>query len=355
MYLNRLINFIEWLYGRENLLSNPVTKQSYPINVLPLDIDNPEQLLNELTQDTRKFPETTPLLQQLQDENRKLWNGRTFVFRGLSYTSGGIRMHCAIGHYFDAINTSSVLEKELIDTFKYPCLDNFDTIYKSLKFRYNLHEGKRGTLLLNDLWSSEKRSALLSISTLFAFNTGEGYHYYAGRRSLKLADGAGLFHIIPSLIFQPVGSEGEEFKEFSITSSILREIREELFSKDESTNYDSPEINLLLEYIRSGEAEIKITCLAMDLYNLRPEIQAVLIVHNSSWFEEFHEYISPCDEYDPDNFLMIDIDDNTIFHEQGIFSIQKSVPVGSACLISGLPLVRCLRDNYTRQQQGRDE
>lgn len=365
IYTSTITAFLEWLYGDEALLKSPCGTV-YPVTVKSCTLVNPEDVLLDLIPDSRQFPATSWLLEELKQQNSHLWNGRTYVFRELDSASSWPRLLCSTGYYFDTVNTCLILTEELKRTIAAVRETDFASLYEAMSVRRGIHANQTGKAALEDVWTGANRSAAISISCLFAVYDGVSYRYYVRRRSSKLADDAGLFHVIPSMVFQPVAKEGQERDDFNITNTILRELAEELFDYQDLTATDVnvksdswapyPEIVALQELLQKGEAELVIAGVAMDLFNLRPEIIAVLVVHSADWLKQYQsqirfstsEYVSDADsESAADGYESYrDIDDDSVFQPDGEFSPANGVPVGAACLILGLPIARQLRDRY---------
>jgi len=352
-----LTKFLAWLYGEEALLKSSYST-IYPVAVKLCTLTNPEDVLVDLTEDTRQFPATSWLLEEMKQQNQHLWNGKTYVFLGLDSTSTDPRLHCAEGYYFDTVNTCIVLEEELKRNLAKATESDFASLYATMHLRRAIHQNQIGKAALADAWSGERRSAAIAICCLFVASDGVSYRYYVRRRSANLADGAGLYHVIPSMVFQPIAKDGNEPDSFSITNTILREVAEELFDHEEEVTPEHetncpPEIMALRELLQTGGAELLITGVAMELLSLRPEILAVLIVHDPEWLQQYESHIRfSSSEYandTEDTKSDRDLDDETVLEPGGEFAPENCVVAGAACLIVGLPVARQLRDRYSHQ------
>lgn len=347
--ISMINNFLAWLYGEDALLKSPVGIP-YPVTVKPCILDNPEAVLQELTEDTRQFPNSSPLLEEMKQKNQHLWNGRTYVFLGLDTASPYPRLRCGSGYYFDMVNTCMMLEQELTRTISQTPELDFAALYERMPLRRALHQNQTGEAALQDVWTGVHRSATLAISCLFAAYSGKSYRYYVSRRSAQVADGAGLYHIIPSMVFQPINSDKQPQNSFNITNTILREVAEELFNHPENTPTDYPEIATLRELLETGGAELVVTGVAMDLLNLQPEILATFVIHDQTWLQQYqHQIRFSRDEYvtDADESKSYrNLEDDSILQPGGEFAPENCVVVGAACLIVGLPVARQLGDRY---------
>lgn len=361
-HISEITDFLTWLYGEEALLHghNGIV---YPVTVKRCYAINPEDILLDVISDNRQFPNSSRLLEEMKQKQLHLWNGPTYVFRKLGQVSHLPQLQCSVGHYFDTINTCMVLAEELKPNIATGTDVNFDSLYRAMPLRRTLHAGRTGKAALEDVWTGNNRSAAISISCLFVVCDRVSYYYYAHRRSSKLADDAGLYHVIPSMVFQPITEHVQSPYDFNITNTILRELAEELFERDEFTDTDIeaehsgayPEIVALQELLRAGSAELVVTGVAVDLLTLRPEILAVLVVHASDWLGRFQQDIQFCSEFrdaaDPPSKIheqesRFYLDDDSILQPGCEFGLENSVVTGAACLILGLPVARQLRDRY---------
>ena len=356
--ITRIVSFLSWLYGEEALLKGP-HRTIYPVTVRPFMSSDIEDILWELIPDDRRFPRTSDVLERMKRENRHLWNGRTYILREVIDKKSFPGLRCSPGCYFDTINTCAVLVEELNCLVSTPGSNNsdFPRVYKNMPGRQRIHPGLMKQDALGDVWSGKGRSAAIGISCLFVINDGASYRYCMHRRSTGVADDAGLYHIVPSMIFQPISRDEQD--DFNITRCILRELGEELFSHDEiygpgdkAPVKEYSEMVSLRQLLQTAEAELVITGLAVDLLNLRPEILSVLIVHQEEWFYRHHQAFrfSPL-EYavDKETPGYVELDDAAIFESNGEFAPHRCTAVGAACLVVGLPAARKLRDGYRKK------
>ncbi|BAZ90683.1 hypothetical protein NIES932_21850 [Raphidiopsis curvata NIES-932] len=155
------------------------------------------------------------------------------------------------------------------------------------------------------------------------------------QRSGQVADGPGQYHIVPSMVFQPTGTDPFDPDSYNVEKTILREVAEELFNYEEG-DFDPlshPEIADLKTLLDQGGATLKITGIAMDLLCLRPELLTLLCIQDSTWFERHggslcfsdHEY-----DYDPSSGeSWRSILDDEPFQSEGELAPHRCVATGA--------------------------
>lgn len=189
----------------------------------------------------------------------------------------------------NAVKTSDVLAAELLTEFgeHKPETHQFDEFAERLVLRNYVHAMERSIAV------PIGRSAALSIATAVVFLHGGSYKALVRERSKNVAVYGGLLHVAPSGMFQPVFRCYE--KEYSIRHNFLREYLEELMGRADldlpkgeyafDFFYDDPNLRHLRDLEAAGEAALVVTGLAVDLFNLRPEICTLLLIRDSHWFE----------------------------------------------------------------------
>jgi hypothetical protein len=375
-----MTRFLAWLYG-EDALFRSATGLTYPLHVRSW-VDQPKavgQVLGKLCPENRQFPRSSWLLAELQSNHKHLWNGKTYALadralapdtkrdtkrdtRTMAMLGDDDRLHCTVGSYFDTVNTCTILEVELERAIARSSSNHSPTLspaqlYQALPLRRQLHGDRRGHDALLDAWSGRDRSAAVAISCCFVVNTGStgsvdhgsrgGTHrYFLRQRSAQVADGAGQYHIVPSMVFQPTQTDPFDPESYSLTTMILREIAEELFDREEGDqDYDCyPEITDLKYLLNSGGAMLGITGVAMDLLCLRPEVLALFWVQDDTWFQRHgasmrfsrHEYAQ--ESHMGDSWRSIE--DDHPFQSSGEFAPGRCVATGAASALLGTQYLR---------------
>jgi len=345
---SQTIPFLTWLYGGNYLLKNS-QGNIFPASLKRLPALSSNQLSFQSVTDIRKFPKDSIVLQSLKKRQKHVWNGQTYVFHQLKQKQGQYLLEYSLGNYFDMLNTCGVLEKEIQDLTNNNKQD-FSQIYNLMENRRRLHNNKTGEQAFQDVWRGFGRSSAIGVSCLFVIKSMDSYYYILRRRSENVAEDSGLIHIIPSLIFQPAMNDDTTKMGNNLLQSVLREIGEELFSREEtndSENRDAikntyPEIECLEKYLETGQAEFVITGLSVNLLNMRQEILTTLIVHNSNWHEKFSK--DYC--FSPLEYVSMDEDSNSGFidlydHSAWNGESPKSYTVEcAACLEASLKKAR---------------
>lgn len=340
------VDFLAWLYGSDRLFRGP-GDLTYPLVVRTTVSPDPAAILGDWARENRSFDPSSWLLEEMQQRNSHLWNGETYAMRYLETAPEGDRLHCTTGSYFDTVNTCTILEVELRRAMATVPEDaSHEVRYEAMPLRRALHGTRQGEEALEDAWSSRERSAAIAISCLFVVNDGQDYRYFVRQRSANLADGAGLYHIVPSMVFQPTAADPLDPKSYSIQNTIFREVAEELFDREESDPdlISCPEIADLQSLLANGGASLKISGIAMDLLCLRPEILAVLVVRDPQWLARYgsslrfsrHEYAT----IQPDSEGWRSVNDGSVFLPGGEFDPRHCVATGAASAILGLPWER---------------
>ena len=338
-----IVDFLVWLYGNDNLFRG-LTGLTYPLVVRTAK--NYNAVLGDWATETRAFPQSSWLLEEMQQGNSHLWNAKTYALRYLETSPEGDRLHCTTGSYFDTVNTCTILEVELRRAMvRVPDDAPHEIRYEAMPLRRALHGTRKKSEALEDTWLGRGRSAAIAISCLFAVYDGQDYKYFVRQRSANLADGAGLYHIVPSMVFQPTTNDPLESKSYNIQNTILREVAEELFDHEDSDldPITYPEIADLQSLLVNGGASLKISGIAMVLLCLRPEILAVLVVRDPQWWACHHSSLRfSRHEYatnQPESEGWRSVNDNSLFSRGGEFDPCNCVATGAASAILGLPLI----------------
>lgn len=218
-------------------------------------------------------------LHDLQNSKRGLHNGPTFTLKHIR--DNPLKLRGAIGRYYDMLATCAALEHELRDAaaegwMRAPVRT---TYHRQVEPQHAL---KRGL----------KRSAAVGIGTLTVFNHQGIYKAILARRSQKTAFDSGLFHVLPAMMFQPTTADFAHPQEWSIKHQIWREALEEMFNMPEQTApprwdffYEHPALLYLQDLMAAGKAQLYLTGIILNLLTLRPEVSALLLIHDAAWYE----------------------------------------------------------------------
>lgn len=191
-----------------------------------------------------------------------------------------LKLRARLGHYWPMLATCDALDHE---SRKYA-----EGYINTTPLRDALHRKHPVADLLR---TGVGREAVLGGAVLTVFFHDGHYRLIVAQRASHLAVGAGLYHVAPAFIFQPLNRQAAPEEEWSLRYQLLREFGEELFGLEEATAESGraavmaqppvAELNTMLE---DGRAEVHLTGIAVNLLSLRPEICALLVIHDPDWF-----------------------------------------------------------------------
>lgn len=213
-------------------------------------------------------------LHTLENSNRHLFNGTTFIFKQLRQRP--LRIDATLGKYFDMIATCAWLEQEVVDVVTIGGM--------RLPMRSQYHRENDVKMALTH---GKERSAAIGAVMLVVFKDGKSYKAIVSRRTSEHATNPNALHLMPAFIFQPMG-ETVQTHEWSIKHHLYREYLEELFGMpegDASAMNNHPALLDLQAMEADGRAEMCLTGVSMNLMTLRPEISVVLVIHDKTWWE----------------------------------------------------------------------
>lgn len=217
-------------------------------------------------------------LHELQNRKPFLHNGYTFTMKRLM--AEPLKLRGVLGRYFDMLATCASLENELRDA----AADGW--MRAPSRTTYHRMVDPRDALL-----RGSKRCAAIGIGTLSVFNDRGAYKAMLARRSEKTAYDSGMFHVLPAMMFGPTTPKFANPQEWSVRHQVLREVLEEMFNMPEESApkrwdffYEHPALLYLQSLIDSGEAELCLTGVIINLLTLRPEISTLLLVHDPGWY-----------------------------------------------------------------------
>ena len=216
-------------------------------------------------------------LHDLQNSKPGLYNGQTFTLK--SIREKPLKLRGAIGRYYDMLGTCAALEREL----RHAVAEG----WMRAPSRATYHRVVQPTEALR---RGDKRSAAIGIGALTVFNDAGQYKALLARRSAATAFDSGLFHVLPAMMFGPTTDGFSDAREWSIKHQVLREVLEELFGLPEQRSptrwdffYDHPALRYLLSLLQTGAAQLCASGLILNLLTLRPEVSALLLIHDPEW------------------------------------------------------------------------
>lgn len=219
-------------------------------------------------------------LQTMQNSGRNIFNGVTFALKQVQLEP--LKLDFNYGYYFDMLATCGAFEIELRDAIvsKLIRLPGRSQYHREISHNAAL---VRGT----------GRSAAIGGACLTVFNHEGAYKAMLARRSAKNATDPGFFHLLPAFIFQPRQYPAQPH-ETQISYHIFREYLEELFAMPETvsptpldreeTFFNHPAYRYLQDLMQAGKAGLYLTGVALNLLTLRPEICALLLIHDPAWY-----------------------------------------------------------------------
>ncbi|MBI3978023.1 MAG: hypothetical protein HY331_07550 [Chloroflexi bacterium] len=289
-----LADFLADLYPGAPLLT--WAGRRYPVALFPAPADPPvapNAALGALDLVNRAAPDRAvrrlgrSYIRRLLASGRPLANLPIFAIDRLQIDSAGVpRLDCAIGRYFDALATGSLLELELLARLPNAAARGMAGLsWDRLPLRWRAQR-----LAGNPLWNGAGRAAAVGISTVLAFTREDrSFAVLLKERSLRLASAVDRFHVVPSLIFQPL--TGDPAQAFDVEAAVEREYLEEVLGVPEpgegppdAAAAGGADLAFLRHLRDRGEAELRLTGVAVDLLSLRPEICTLLLIRTPEWY-----------------------------------------------------------------------
>lgn len=278
-------------------------------------------------------------LDALLTEKPHLTNGRSFVFdRFTGDATSDYRLHAHLGQYFDMLATCDALDQETRRHIEHGT---------ATPLRDHLHRTHNPLSLLVD---GVGRSAVIGVATLIVFPQDGHYTTLIGRRAGSLATDPGRYHVLPAFVFQPSGPPELIAGEWSLSQQILREFGEEAFAMPEyadwpepvtSADYfaDYPPVADLRAMLADGRAVLELTGVVVSLLTLRPEVCAVIVIHDPDWYPRWRDALNAAMHTERQSTLYLPITDNNAFPDD---LHTHGVPQGMAAFWLGVERARAL-------------
>lgn len=366
-----LLLFLKWQYGEEKILEKGDC--IYPIAiyaaskdqrenieaVLQMPLDRNEPAIEGFIVNDSEYLE---ILNSLK-KDRGMIHGKdvntyTYAMKKL-IVDDEIKMQCNLGHYFSTFLSCESLEWEIrsnIKKLKGNDAEDFRRFLEQLPLRGDLH-----AKVDNPVRDGALRSAAIGISTLIAYHNNGSVNLLTKRRAKRgVPLRAGLLHVIPGFMFQPMTDYMDE--EYNVTHNIYREYLEELFNFPEPRDkrlhpthfYSDKRFVYLKSLLDNGEAKIYFTGVAVNLLNLRPEICTLLYITNDEWYakckndpelhweinEEFttiHENVAKPEEFIGE--LKLSSNDSQMIKDASLYP-HRTVPAGAGAFWLGVEALR---------------
>lgn len=322
-----LLEYLGWKYGEKRLLSR--AGRVYPTVCYEAQQADVESVLGALDAAPAVGTSENAVSRLALLVDRRLTNGHLYAMRRFS-PQPRLTMDCGVGRYFRMLDTCSAIEVELraaiLDGHREPAaLDG------ELRLRTAAHAAAGG----DPITSGAGRDAAIGLSMLVACRTKEGYQMRLARRGDGgLGLGCGQLHVVPSGMFDFADAR----RDYHVGAKLREEYAEELF----------PMVDPALEYLdvllRTGDAQLLFTGVAMDLLNLRPEICTLLVIHTPEWFEQARQ-ARLNDEFLPETAAggfhgwVYLASDEVMIQEAGLVP-ERMIPPGAAAFWMGVDLLR---------------
>jgi transcriptional regulator with XRE-family HTH domain len=307
-----------WLAERHGCRPLELWGRAYPVTVVwqnQAEAIAPDEILGDLNPvippplseslhlDPTSYAQARALVfQQLRFPGNRFGDveGYVYPFTELEFTPAGPRIHGKVGHYFDNLLTQYALEWELRRAIHRLGTAHLDGLADpgTLPLREAIQR------LGDPLRSGAGRCAAITVSTLFVFQRyNRRYICMLRRRGTEVAVSPGMWHVVPSGMFEPMYSDDQ----WSVTMNVWRELLEEVYDEKERIVPDAklpdhilgrPPIRIIRSLINEGNATHVLTGLCFDLLNLRPEICTLLLVKDPR-LAELHDPPMMCNwEYE---------------------------------------------------------
>jgi hypothetical protein len=217
------------------------------------------------------------------------WNDPAYRALEIRDPRGRPRIVCGMGWYFESLATSEVLDAELMRALA-PAPGRAVPL-AALPRRSWIHDRA-----VDPVTDGSGRSAALSVATVTMYRVDDRYEVVLSPRASWVARHRLYNHVAPSGIFQPFNrSSASSQSEFSVRTTLLRELLEELYGREDYDRKGSrllqdpasePEVRNLTTMLEDGRAELLYTGISINLLTLRPEICTLLLIHDPLWIQD---------------------------------------------------------------------
>lgn len=277
----RLTDYLRRLYQCQPFarqgIEHPVTVY-YPSEAQVYDVDSLLDTTPPVAESRDFAVYDYSYLHDLQNSKPGLYNGATFTMRQIRVNP--LRLRGQIGAYYDMLATCAALERES------QAAAEAGLMRAPSRTAYHRPVPPDVALLRGD-----GRSAAIGIGTLTVFNDGDVYRAILAKRSEATAFDSNMYHVLPAMMFGSTMANFADWREWSVKHQIWREVLEELFGLPEDSApkrwdhfYGHPALRYLLGLLETGKAQLCATGIILNLLTLRPEISALLLIHDPEWY-----------------------------------------------------------------------
>ena len=324
--------------------------RSYPALLLdqtaaPLLMQAPERTLRPPAR--WGDPERLPLIvdepgypEELRAQGRTVGPGLCYRMTSISGSGASLRVGCDLGRYDLMLRSSETLARE---AHTCAAFDPADPL-AALPLRAALQHA-----VADPLRDGTGRHAALACSVLLAAaDPAGGYRLHLRRRSQQVATYPGRLHVQPSFMLSP--AQAGIGRSLNLAGQVRREYAEELFAHPEDEDAEThPAVAELYTLLGRGEAHLHRSGLAVDLWNLRPELLCLLVINDPGWLAR-HMPGSPLPFRDGFEVAAASAPPSVCpdWSDERIAAVyaldpETSVPTGAASFWLGLDLLRRLR------------
>ena len=228
---------------------------------------------------------------------RRLLGGRIddkvcFSALGVELTAAGAVVEGGLTSYGSALAVQDDLEWELLDqagrllgaAVGRGAAPDPAALSGRLRRRLAVEAGAGGELL-----AGPGRCNALALATAVVYPDGDEFRVMVGRRAAVSGAHAGLCHVLPAGMLQP--ELGDPRREWDLRQAFLKEYGEELYGEELDGRREPgyflaewPAVRALLRALDDGRCTLLTTGLVVNLLNLRPEVCALLLVQDPSWW-----------------------------------------------------------------------
>jgi hypothetical protein len=310
------------------------------------------QLRGRMSLDRAAVPvggEDGPMVVSMRRQgSSNLFNGLLFRLVGLD---GSGRLNFRLGYYFDFLNTSEVLGRELADAVLAAPRVNESVISAG-----RVERGAPTAFLQNpDVLPQRRRikpsdfearcTAFGTCALVVLKRTNQGPQMILNVRSSSLAETPGLLHVIPAGTFQPTMQDDRFLDaEFSLTENLVREFAEELFDDAGISGREARRVVFgSLDDLYGVQGRLFRTAIihpnkykllylgtVIDPLNLKPEALTVFLLHEGYLQSVVGRDLAPSWETEAGKILLHEFSEERI---AALISGGNLVPTGKAHLM----------------------
>ncbi|NJL94548.1 MAG: hypothetical protein HC915_12910 [Anaerolineae bacterium] len=270
-----------------------------------------------------------------QQGGHTLHDNPTFVL-GRLQVAPTLHLTARLGSYFNMLMTCDALEHELRAACANgaPCPEA-----KALPLRQHLASPAA-------LFDGHNRSAIIGMTVLVVYARDGTYWSLVGERSGRTAIEPGRLQVIPAGVFGPISADIAG--EWDLQRGMLRETLEELFGLEDATpgqvplGYfaDFPAYRRLVDLLAGGGAALRLAGIAVNLLTLRPEVCAVLLIHDPTWAAQLDPQHISWEMAGRQLYHVPVAEDAAVLAALPADAAARFTPQGSVALWAGLALAR---------------